>query len=124
MTEIIAEVDTRDFPTAAIVTLSTGIMLRKFSDMHEAAEYLIGHPIWTHHFADEKLWCEMRRAISEQCPEMPTEIEGVTTENYQEHVAALEAEFGKTVRIRKGSGFTAMLSTDGIPDNLFICGGK
>lgn len=33
-------------------------------------------------------------------------------------LAKLEAEIGKTVRIRKGSGLTAMLPTDGIPDHL------
>lgn len=29
------------------------------------------HPIWTHHFADEQLCQDMRRAIAEQCPRMP-----------------------------------------------------
>jgi hypothetical protein len=110
--------ETRDFPTAVIASLSTGVLLCKFDDMQEAAEYLMGHPIWTHHFADKTLTGEMKRAITEQCPGMPTEIEGVTKDNYLQKVAELEAEIGKTVRIRKGSGLTAMLPTDGIPDHL------
>ncbi len=110
--------ETRDFPTAVIASLSSGVLLCKFGDMHKAAEFLMGHPIWTHHFASKPLWQEMQRTIAEQCPGMPTELEGVTAENYGDHITQLEAELGKTVRIRKGGGLTAMLPTDGIPDHL------
>jgi hypothetical protein len=110
--------ETRDFPTAVIASLSTGILLCKFGDMHDAAEYLMGHSIWTHHFADKMLNEEIKRAIAEQCPGMPTWIEGVTHDNYLEKVAELEVDLGKTVKIRKGGGLTAMLPTDGIPDHL------
>jgi hypothetical protein len=86
--------ETRDFPTAVIASLSSGISLCEFSKLHEAAEYLMGHPIWTHHFADPELWSDMQQTIAEQCPGMPTEIEGVTPENYLDHVGELE----KTIR--------------------------
>lgn len=110
---------TRDFPTAVIASLSSGTLLCKFSDMHEAAEYLMGHKIWTHHFANEQLFQEMQKTIAEQCPGLPTgHIDGLTPETYHGYVAKLEAEVGKTVRIRKGGGLTAMLPTDGIPDHL------
>lgn len=108
---------TRDFPTAVIASLSSGVMLcEKFSDMHEAAEFLMGHPIWTHHFADKTLTGEMKRMILEQCPGMPTELEGGPT--WRDQLAKVEAEIGKTVRIRKAGGLTAMLPTDGIPEHL------
>lgn len=111
-------IETRDFPTAVIASLSSGVLLCKFGDMHEAAEYLMGHPIWTHHFGDKALWHEMQRAVLEQCPGMPTDLNGVNKDNYLEHVAKLEAEIGPKVTIRKGGGLTAMLPTDGIPDCL------
>lgn len=111
-------IETRDFPTAVIASISTGIILCPFGEMHEAAEYLMGHSIWTHHFADRVFAGEMKNAIAEQCPGMPSEIEGVTPDNYLEKVAELEAQIGKTVKIRKGGGLTAMLPTDGIPDHL------
>lgn len=111
-------VEVRDFPTPVIASLSSGVLLCKFSDMHGAAEFLMGHPIWTHHFASKDLWKEMQQTILAQCPGMPTDLQGVNEENYLEHVARLEAEFGKTVKIRKGGGLTAMLPTDGIPDHL------
>lgn len=110
--------ETREFPTAVIASISTGVLLCNFGDMQEAAEYLMGHPIWTHHFADKQFNADMRKAIAEQCPGMPTEIEGVTKDNYLEKLAEIERAIGPTVRIRKGGGLTAMLPTDGIPDHL------
>lgn len=108
--------DTRDFPTAVIASLSSGINLCSFNEMHNAAEYLMGHPIWTHHFASKDLWQDMQRTVLAQCPGMPTKLPGITKGNYQECIADLELKFGKTTKIRKGSGLTAMLPTDGIPD--------
>jgi len=105
---------TRDFPTAVIASLSSGVLLCDFGKMHEAAEYLMGHPIWTHQFPS--LEADMRRAILEQCPGMPTELEGGPT--WREQLAKIEADIGPTVRIRKGGGLTAMLPQDGIPDHL------
>lgn len=110
--------ETRDFPTAVIASLSSGFLLCKFSEMHEAAEYLMGHPIWTHHFANKELWREMQQTIAAQCHGMPGEDADITKENWQQRKAEIEAQLGPTVRIRKGSGLTAMLPTDGIPDHL------
>jgi hypothetical protein len=110
--------ETREFPTAVMASISTGILLCKFADMHEAAEYLMGHPIWTHHFADKALSQKMKAAVVEQCPGMPTALDGVTAENYKEKVATIEAEIGVTLTIRKGAGETAMHPLDGIPPRM------
>ena len=110
--------ETRDFPTAVIASISTGVLLCKFDEMHQAAEYLMGHPIWTHHFGQKSLWEEMQKTILEQCPGMPTDAPGITKDNWPEFKAKLEGDLGATVKIRKGGGLTAMLPTDGIPDHL------
>jgi hypothetical protein len=110
--------ETRDFPTAVIASLSSGVLLCDFGAMHEAAEYLMGHSIWTHHFADKNLCAEMKRTIAEQCPGMPEELPDVNKDNWEAKKAELEAAIGPTVTIRKGGGLTAMLPTDGIPDHL------
>jgi hypothetical protein len=39
--------ETRDFPTAVIASLSSGVLLCEFGAMQEAAEYLMGNPIWS-----------------------------------------------------------------------------
>ncbi len=118
--------ETREFPTAVIASLSTGVALCEFDKIHEAAEYLMGHPIWTHHFADEALWKAMRHKVFDQCPGMPFVMTNVTRDNYQEHVAALEEEIGPTVTIRKGDGKTAMSPLDGLPEgkSTIILGGN
>jgi len=110
--------ETRDFPTAVVASISTGVLLCKFSDMHEAAEYLMGHSIWTHQFGSKEFHDEMRRAVLEQCPGMPIDAPGITKDNWPEFKAKLEGELGAVVKIRKGGGLTAMLPTDGIPDHL------
>ncbi len=117
--------ETREFPTEVIASLSSGVLLCKFSDMHEAAEYLMGHAIWTHHFADKALWQSMREAILKQCPTMPLDLEGVTPENWKARRDALRAEFGATVTIQKGDGRTAMSLLDGIPEGkpIILIGG-
>lgn len=107
--------ETREFPTAVVASLSSGITLCDFSAIHECAEFLMGHPIWTHHFADKALWQAMRAAVEAQCPGVPTAMEGVTADNYREHVSRLEAEHGATQTLRKGDGSTAMSPLDGIP---------
>lgn len=110
--------ETRDFPTEVIASISSGVLLCDFGKMHEAAEYLMGHPIWTHHFADKTLVGEMKRTIAEQCPGMPTALPDVDRPNWEAAREKLIADLGTTVRIRKGGGLTAMLPTDGIPDHL------
>ena len=81
--------ETREFPTAVIATIATGRLLCEFSLMHEAAEYLMGHPIWTHQFASGSgLNSAMEMAILRQCPKMPTKLNGVTRENWRERAPA------------------------------------
>jgi hypothetical protein len=108
--------ETREFPTAVIASISTGVMLCRFGDMQEAAEYLMGHPIWTHHFASEDLWGQMKAKVLEQCPGMPTEAADITPENYAAKLAEIEAEVGPVAVIRKGGGETAMHPLEGIPE--------
>lgn len=110
--------ETRDFPTAVIASITTGTLLCEFSEMHEAAEYLMGHPIWTHHFASKDLNAKMVAAVLEQCPGLPTKAEGVDRNTWPAFKEKLESEFGPLVKIRKGSGATAMSPLDGIPAHL------
>lgn len=94
------------------------MLCEKFSMIHEAAEYLMGHPIWMHHFANKQLTADMRRMVAEQCPGMPTRDGEITPENWREKLVELVAELGPMQTIRKGSGLTAMLPTDDIPDHV------
>jgi hypothetical protein len=108
--------ETRDFPVAVIASITTGVLLCDSGAVHKAVEFLMGHPIWAHHF-DKKLWMAIQKAALEQYPEMPIKVEGATTEDYRERVAELEARHGKTLMIRKGSGTTASLPTAGLDED-------
>lgn len=41
-------------------TLATGRLFCDIAAFHAYAERLLGRPIWTHEFADEDLWRELR----------------------------------------------------------------
>lgn len=75
--------ETRDFPVAVIASISSSILLCKFGELHEAAEYLMGHPIWTHHFAGKDLWKEMQQTVLAQCRGMPTDAPNITEDNWR-----------------------------------------
>lgn len=46
---------------AAIVSAYTGIMLGSFSDMHGYVEEILGRPVWTHEFANDKTVEEIKQ---------------------------------------------------------------
>src|SRR5947209_6718387 len=114
--------ETREFPTTVIASLATGLILYEgeggFSKLHEAAEFLMGHPIWTHHFASRDLWRAMRERVLAECPNMMSkdEVRDVNKENWREWAAEVERRYGKTVRIHKGDGSTAKHPLEGLPD--------
>ena len=111
--------ESRTFSTAAIVSITTGTLFCSFAEMHEAAEWIMGHPIWTHHFASPQLCDEMKRTVLVQHPDLPSDSpDGCDHSNYLEHLAAIEARHGKTLRVARGGGLTAMLPTDGVPEHL------
>lgn len=47
---------------AAIIGAFTGIAAGPFSDIHGYAERVLGHPIWTHQFADSELMEALKEA--------------------------------------------------------------
>lgn len=108
----------REFPTEVIASISSGILLCSFSEMHEAAEFLMGHPIWTHHFASPDIWKRMTDRVLQQHPLMPKKLDvtGVTPENWLEYKAKLIKSLGAIVRITKGDGSTEKSPLDGIPE--------
>lgn len=105
----------KEFPSTALATLSSGtVLITPFSKVHEAAEWIMGHPIWTHQFPS--LRAEIENAVLRQFPGMPTEIEGCNRDNWREHADRIETQFGKTVSVKRGDGLTAQLPSDGIPE--------
>lgn len=92
--------ETKTFSTAAVVSLTSGLLLCKFGEMHELAEYVMGHPIWTHEFASKPLWELMKSKLLEQHPDLPVEAD--ESQPWQDYLAAACAKFGETLTITKG----------------------
>lgn len=93
--------ESKAFSTAALASITTGRLLCSFSDMHEAIEYLMGHPVWTHELASESLFKLMSMKLREQHPGLPVEADCDDT-NWQELRDQLVAKLGPTLTITKG----------------------
>jgi len=93
----------RTIPLEVLLSLTTGRLLCDFSAMHEAAEFIVGHSIWTHEFADKLLNAHIRERILEQCPELAAATgEGITPDNYLEFLGRIRAELGAEREIHAG----------------------
>jgi hypothetical protein len=89
---------TKSIDPAALAGLTTGFVLTNFADMHEAAEHVMGAPIWTHQFP--VVLEELKAAILAQFPDMPTEL---LPEGWQATRDAVWTRYGKAVEVRQGS---------------------
>lgn len=107
---------TKSFDPAVLASLTTGIVLVRegFSPMHEAAEWVMGHPIWTHQFPT--LMPAIRKAIIAQFPDMPT----AQPDDFMQAAADTRARYGTLVEVRRGSGETATdpLDPAGFPEGI------
>lgn len=96
--------ETREFSTPALASL-TGhkLMSESFSEVHEAAEFVAGHPIWTHEFADKSNVENLRKIVLEQHPDLADfDDSDVTPENVVARRADLIEQFGATRILTKG----------------------
>lgn len=109
----------KEYPTAAVLSLTTGVLLCEFSAMHELAEYLTGGPVWTHQFAHAPFNDEMREAIFAQHPGLSdVDASDVGGANWKSFVERCEEYFGSTLLIRpmeaephtRGESFTEPLT--------------
>lgn len=47
-------------------TVATGKLFCPMDEFHRRAEILMGRPIFTHEFASEKVWADMREAFEQE----------------------------------------------------------
>lgn len=118
----------KEYPVGVVYTLATGCTFATFGEIHEAAEWVLGAPIWTHHFALPGVWGALKNAVSRQFPELLTLEIGESPETRdletlrvwaEAQVAKMEALMGrKTLWLApapKGA-WEAMSPVDGIPE--------
>ena len=107
----------RVFPTPVLLSITTGVLMcESFGLMHEAAEFIMGHPIWTHHFANEDLNQKLRDAVLKQHPDLTSDLaDDVNSENVWEKVGALVEKLGATRDVIGGNFESELGMLDGIP---------
>lgn len=98
----------KSFPLFTVLSVATGHSWGgSFSDIHECAEHVMGHPIWTHEFASAPLWEEMRRRVLASHPclaDVTPDTYPTSNDNLGERLAPQVARFGETLTIPAGIG--------------------
>jgi hypothetical protein len=95
--------ETKNFPTEVLLSLASGITLCGFSEIHEAAEFVLGHPIWTHEFAIRATFDTLRELILEQHPQLASaNIQTFPVERLNAVVSELHEQFGSELEVSKG----------------------
>ena len=113
------DVETREFPTAILLSITTGKLLcESFSPVHEAAEFVLGSPIFTQHFTLDKMIDKLRQNVLKQHSDLlPNLADDVTPENWQEKTKALVERLGETRTITKGNGDGEIGIFEGVPED-------
>ena len=107
----------RLIPTEILLSLTTEIVLADVGDIHTAAEFVLGHPVMSHHFACDEFWSKILTVILEQHPDLTPDLaDDVDTTNWQAKRAALVERFGETREVVKGEYAPELGLLDGIPD--------
>lgn len=86
------------FPTHAIMTMKTDICMGSFSDAQELAEWVMGHPVWTHELLS--LAKPIKEELERQFPDLPTEA---TKDNWKEVLATAIQTHGEHLEVIQGS---------------------
>lgn len=79
--------DTKTLSYAALLSITSGVLLCDFDEFHEAVEWVAGHPVWTHELGDPGTVAELRAAallIAPKCADF--DKSGITRDNYRERV--------------------------------------
>ncbi len=92
---------TREFPTIALASLSSGVTnLGHWSAAHRAAEYLLGRTVTVDEFTNWHFWHAIQPALQQQHPDLPFGMDlHVKPATLQATIDELEARLGKTLRI-------------------------
>lgn len=91
--------ETKMIDPRALGSITSGILLLSdFSKVHEAIEWIAGHPVWTHELPGMSE--AIAKAIKAQFPGMPMG----EVANWQETADWLLWKYGEAVPVQRGSG--------------------
>lgn len=93
----------KEFPTLVVASAVCGVGLgaMKFSDMHEAVEWLFGGPVWTHELVHGPTQDAYVSEALEQFPKLPTRAEA--EKDWQAARERVLDEYGPILSVAKGT---------------------
>jgi hypothetical protein len=88
---------TKNIDPVALASITTDIIMTSFGAVHEAIEWILGHPVWTHELPS--VADTAKGLVRAQFPDMPIGIDDhwtVTAEAVRKH-------YGETVEVSQGT---------------------
>lgn len=97
--------ETKTFDTPTLASITTGVLLvQPFSKVHEACEWLLGHPVWTHELGSDKTVDRIKAALVAQFPEFgEIDADGIGKDNWAPFAYELIERLGPSREVRRGS---------------------
>lgn len=101
---------TKSYPVEVVLSATTGVLLKHhgFDELHELAEHVLGHPVWTHEFADAGTVRRLRDAVLAQHPALrdaePWAPDGDLAAYLAGYVERARARYGATLEVEAGTG--------------------
>jgi hypothetical protein len=94
----------KTYPTEVLLSITTGILLCGFDEMHECCEFLVGYPTWTHQFAHRPFVEQLKAAVLRQHPQLSNaDAKGVGKDNWLDFKDRMIAEFGTELPLARAS---------------------
>lgn len=95
----------REFPTEVVLSAVTGVLLCRFSELHELLDHVSGAQLFTHQLPDASR-AAMPHIVA-QHPQLAsyTVPDGVTAEDAESVVAAIHATYGERLPIAPMTGY-------------------
>lgn len=94
----------KEFRTLVVASTATGIGLAdklSFSDIHECAEWLCGHPVFTHELVHKPTVERYRAEVIRQFPNMPTTEEAHA--DFEAAAVKATKAYGDKISVQRGS---------------------
>lgn len=77
-----------------LTAVTSRLMAKNLGEFQEFCEWFLGHPIWTHEYADTALWSRLKKGVIEQHQDLDIDLIYVKEDNFSTALADLERVYG------------------------------
>lgn len=90
----------KDFPTEAVISAATGMLICPIDQVYEVSAYMAGEPVWTHQLP--RVSREIGASLRARRPDLLAtfdEAKEVTPDNYRDYLARFLDRHGPTISV-------------------------